>query len=1062
MALRIRIEHGQDAGKTIRLGEPGVYRFGRSPQSSAQILDMKVSKDHFEIHVSPSGASLRDLGSSHGTLLNAQIVPQGGRPLSAGDEIRVGLTVIRTLSDGPADVEPKPVAPLPTAGAATNGGVGNGAAKPATGAVGKPVAKALPPDALVGTTLSGYRLLEKVGAGGMGSVYRAEQLSLHREVAIKVLAEKLVSDSAFVDQFQNEARAAGQLNHPNVVQVYDVGEADGRHFFSMEFIHGGSVEGKIPKTGGGVPWQDALNWFLDAANALIFAEQKGILHRDIKPDNFMVGQEGSVKLCDLGLAKKSESADLLAQGIIGTPHFIAPESIRRKTDVDSRADLYSLGCTFYRVLTGKNPYPGTSVKEILLAHLNAPVPRVAAVATDVPKDLDDIIAKLMAKDPAARFQNADDLWEALDKVRLQYGLEAHGLHPGRTKKIAIAIAVVAVAAIGTAIYFVMQPEKTKTVVTTTTVDNTDPLAAKREKEAKADSAFQTLKSQILEKLGKPDQGDAWKHKSEWDEAIAELRKLAGDEKYKDTPAAKSATDYAKKVEDAWKAYKAKIDKNFEAMKAEDLAFDRDTTQHNAEVKAFLEKKDWAGASAKIVSSLEAVRLAGEKKSDDGTPLVAKEKVDAARKSLEALAKEPLAGLTRECDEFLKAQREQLDAARAPEALLAIDTAVAAWLEAHPAGEMPDELGAKIDETRKAAEELRAQILATKNAGQRDSLLADRAAYFDLLHKLFSPLDDAGQGGGSYAGFRLGDAVTKTKAAAPKSEPYKPLFALRAHDAELVAKLPDFLATKFKEKGWKGAISGRGWSGAPKDFKSDGVVVGDKLHLFADEGPGWFLDLFFDKGAERYPLGADEYEAIGALAEAAGIVESDGAKRFDVALASFAKAATADAGRAARMDARRAFVEEDKAAKALLEESDRAVEGASSALTDAEARLFAALADPKKYEEARKAVLGAEGEWRKAIEVAKKSLSEVLTKHPASTVRALLEPKAPENAAFAHETIPPPAKAPPAPVPTPPAAPTPAPTVPGTAPAVPDPGMEPGMAAPEGPRVDDPGMDGKPK
>src|SRR5207247_9776737 len=125
----------------------------------------------------------------------------------------------------------------------TGGGQKN--ATPGPNYVGTPAAKTLPPDALVGTTLSGYKILEKVGAGGMGAVYRAEQLSLHREVAIKLLAEKLVSDSAFVDQFVNEARAAGALNHPNVVQVYDVGEAEGRHFFSMEFIHGGSVEARI-------------------------------------------------------------------------------------------------------------------------------------------------------------------------------------------------------------------------------------------------------------------------------------------------------------------------------------------------------------------------------------------------------------------------------------------------------------------------------------------------------------------------------------------------------------------------------------------------------------------------------------------------------------------------------------------------------------------------------------------------------------------------------------------------------------------------------------------------
>jgi len=1028
MSLRIRIEHGQDAGKTQRLAQPGVYRFGRSPQGSGQILDMKVSKEHFEILISADGAEVRDLGSSHGTTLNGQIVPQVPRPLNPGDELRVGMTVMRLMSDGPADAELKPVGPLPAAGGspaqasgahATGGhATGGGGAKPAgessaalpaaqKGAVGKPVAKALPPDALVGTTLSGYRILEKVGAGGMGSVYRAEQLSLHREVALKVLAEKLVSDSAFVDQFINEARAAGQLNHPNVVQVYDVGQVDGRHFFSMEFIHGGSVEGKIPKTGGGVPWQDALNWFLDGANALIFAEQKGILHRDIKPDNFMVGQEGSVKLCDLGLAKKSESADLLAQGIIGTPHFIAPEAIRRKTDIDQRADLYSLGCTFYRVLTGKNPYPGASVKEILLAHLNAPVPRASALAPDVPKALDEIVAKLMAKDPAARFQTADDLWEALDKVRLEFGLEAHGLHPGRTKK--LLYAAVALLVIGAGVVVYLEPWKVKVEKgkdTVTVVDNTDRTALAKAEANRADADFQRIKGDILEKLGKPDQGDAWKHKDEWDKAIASLRAFAKDEKNAPTPAAKLATDHAADLESRWTAYRAKREKLDGATRAAEEALDKATTDAVKASNAKIEAKDWSGAVRDVETGLAAVKEAAARQID-GVVLVAEKKAKDANATLEHQGKLVIDAAKKHVAETLGALKIRLDAATTPEQQEAIEKDLETWLAEHPEDAGEGELAALVAAGRKNAEAMKTTITSVRAAGQRDALLADRYVYFELLHKLFAPGDEIGQGAGAYAGVRFGDAVTKTKGAAVKTDPFKVLVALRAREAELFARLPDVLATNFKARGFKDKLTGNGWSGTPKEFKPDGVVVGDKTHLYADEGPGWFVDLFFEKGlTERWSLAPDEWEGVGAIAEAAGIAEaSDSATRFDQALTAFAKAASLDAGRAARLETRKAQIEAEKAAKGKLDESAKLVDETAKAVDRLKGELEKSLSDQGKFDSIKKQILAAEADWRKALETAKNGVTAVVTGAGSTIVRQLLDSKIADDATFGV-TIPP--------------------------------------------------------
>ncbi len=444
MSMRVRIEHGQDAGKTWRLPKAGTYVIGRVPPSGIRVLDMKVSKEHARVVLQgEDGVLLEDLGSRHGTLLNGQPV-QGVRPVKAGDEIRLGLSILRVLSDGPADETLEPTGAEPPLPASEH--------DRAAGTPPRPK-KVFPPDALVDTEIGGYKVLRKIGQGGMGSVYVAEQLSLHREVALKVLSEKFTDDRAFVDQFVNEARSAAALNHPNVVQVYDVGRENGRYYFSMEYVPGGSLEERLAENGP-PPWTDALNWMIDASNALIFAAKREILHRDVKPDNLMLAEDGSAKLCDLGLAKKAANADLLAAGIIGTPAFISPEAIRRKKEIDARSDLYSLGCTFYRVLTGGNPYPGSTVKDILLGHLRNPVPRVSAKNHDVPKELDDVVYRLMQKEPDERFASPDDLLQSLDRIRVQHGLEAHGLRPPSRKPLMIALAVLVVG-LGVALYLVL-------------------------------------------------------------------------------------------------------------------------------------------------------------------------------------------------------------------------------------------------------------------------------------------------------------------------------------------------------------------------------------------------------------------------------------------------------------------------------------------------------------------------------------------------------------------------------------------------------------------------------
>jgi len=1062
MALRIRIEHGQDAGKTYRLPATGTYRFGRNPASSIQVLDMKVSKDHFEIGlpVAEGAAVIRDLSSSHGTFLNGQKVTDTPRPLSPGDEVRVGLTVMRLLSDGPSDAEAKAVGPMWKAGAASP--AGNGAA-PAT----KPAAsKAMPPDALVGTTIAGYKVLEKVGAGGMGSVYRAEQLSLHREVALKMLAEKLVSDSAFVDQFVNEARAAGQLNHPNVVQVYDVGQADGRHYFSMEYIHGGSLESKVPRIGEGVPWVDTLPWFLDAANALIFAEKKGILHRDIKPDNFMLGQDGSVKLCDLGLAKKSESADLLAQGIIGTPHFIAPESIRRKTEVDGRADLYSLGCTFYRILTGKNPYPGTTVKEILLAHLNAPIPRVSAGQAEVPKDLDDVVYKLMQKDPAARFQSADDLWDALEKVRLQYGLEQHGLNPGRAKKLAILGASVAVIAIGVTIFAVTRPKEVEfRPGTTTVIREPGGVDEKLFRAAEAKAKLSDLENRVL-RLGNLEEGEIYA-KPEWKGIVDDYRALAKD--YEETESAGTATANAADIESRLAKRKALVERLKGELAAARALLEKTGRDALAAASKLRDEGNLEGADDAIEKGLEALKKVVAARASTGDPLVTDDEAMPGREALQALETELLAMVDAA---WKKAAEEAFAAKDASAATIGKAEAVlVAFLEAYPAPTLKTTVSTRIalvrDEARKAREALQARLIAARRA----DLAADAQAFYDWLKRTFATPDESGAGTGPYVGFRFAEAATraKTAAAAAKTDEYRALFLDRAREADLVATLPGVLAAGFKAKGWKEKAAGNGWTGTVKEVQPEGLLVGDKLRAFSDEGLGWFYDLFYekekDKSAERYPLGANEHEALAVLAEAACFLEAG--RYGDSALAEWdraiAAAAADDAARAEKIRARRKLTEGERDVRALLDEADTLGKHAIEEMDALEKTLN--LPDAKKSGEARAAILATEAGIRERLLQAKAKVAEIARDHAGTLTWALMSDVRPPSARYAGETVPdlpPPPPAAPGDAPVPPSEPPPTPAVP--APSLPPtpPGLPPTPAPtpPSEPGMSEPGMAGE--
>jgi serine/threonine protein kinase len=277
-------------------------------------------------------------------------------------------------------------------------------------------------------SLGQYRLLEELGRGGMGRVYKALHTIMGRVVALKIISPELVSDPVAVEWFLREVRASTQLNHPNIVMAYDANEADGMYFLVMEYVHGRTLDALVKKRGP-LPIAYACALMRQAALGLQHAHEKGMVHRDIKPGNLLLPTpEGDsspdvlVKILDFGLARLQgkTKGDTIAvrgeAGVLGTPDYIAPEQSRDIHAADIRSDLYSLGCVFYFSLTGRVPFPGENAMEKLIKHLMEPPEPLEKVRSDIPPELAAIVRRLMAKDPADRYQTPAELARELEKV----------------------------------------------------------------------------------------------------------------------------------------------------------------------------------------------------------------------------------------------------------------------------------------------------------------------------------------------------------------------------------------------------------------------------------------------------------------------------------------------------------------------------------------------------------------------------------------------------------------------------------------------------------------------
>ncbi|QDT40631.1 Serine/threonine-protein kinase PrkC [Gimesia alba] len=270
------------------------------------------------------------------------------------------------------------------------------------------------------THLGEFRLKRKLGAGGMGDVYLAEQESLDRKVAIKTLKKKFANDPKFVERFYREAKAMAKLDHPNVVRCYAVGEDHGFHYVAIEYIDGKSMQDWMDKLKQ-LSIGDATLIILACLDALSHAHESKLIHRDIKPDNILVTSKGVVKVADLGLAKAVDEDNSMTQSGtgLGTPLYMPPEQARNAKHVDHRTDIYALGGTFYNFLTGKFPFSGDTALELIMAKESGKFESVRKLNPEVPEKLDLLIEKMMAKNPDHRFKNCAEIMTLLEDMELE-------------------------------------------------------------------------------------------------------------------------------------------------------------------------------------------------------------------------------------------------------------------------------------------------------------------------------------------------------------------------------------------------------------------------------------------------------------------------------------------------------------------------------------------------------------------------------------------------------------------------------------------------------------------
>jgi pSer/pThr/pTyr-binding forkhead associated (FHA) protein/predicted Ser/Thr protein kinase len=433
---------GAAPGRRLALGDEFVI--GRAVKGEGELGgDRELSRRHARVARDAGGRlTIEDLGSANGTFVNGERV-RARQVLKVGDSIRVGRTTLQLTDAGqapaPATPAPPPAAsPAPGPASPPPAGVSPPPARvsPPPAGVSPPPARVSPPSARVsppsapaeleiaggkevlasalplGSVFAGCRVEEVIGRGDMGVVYRAEELALQRQVALKLILPEHSLEERFRKRFQRESMVAAAIDHPNVIPILEAGDEDGLLYITMRLVVGTDLRSLIAAKGRLDPLH-AARIVRQVGAALDAAHARGLLHRDVKPPNVLLAREDHVYLSDFGLAKRAdEEGGMTRQGsIVARAEYVAPEQILNQR-VDAHADIYALGCLLYEALTGEAPFARWKEGPAALAHLNAPRPSPRELNPDLPHEFDEVLHRAMAKEPSERYPSAGDLGQA--------------------------------------------------------------------------------------------------------------------------------------------------------------------------------------------------------------------------------------------------------------------------------------------------------------------------------------------------------------------------------------------------------------------------------------------------------------------------------------------------------------------------------------------------------------------------------------------------------------------------------------------------------------------------